>query len=240
MTDKLTQLSRAIGYFFKDEGILCEALTHSSYKKSGKADYDNERYEFLGDRVLNLVISDYFFDRGENDNEGELTQLLSNCHDGKTLSDMGYKLELQKYLYIDLGQIGRGFKEQRDRILGDAVEALIGGVYKDGGYDAAKKVVLSLFSEVLTEARGKGLKSDKVLLQEYAQKEKLGLPIYEVVERSGPDHNPHFKVEVRVEQIGKAFGEGGSRKEAEERAAGALCETKLQLIKGDQTLVKVV
>ena len=112
MTDKLTQLSRAIGYFFKDEGVLCEALTHSSYKKSGKADYDNERYEFLGDRVLNLVISDYFFDRGENDNEGELTQLLSNCHDGKTLSDMGYKLELQKYLYIDLGQIGRGFKEQ--------------------------------------------------------------------------------------------------------------------------------
>ena len=222
--DKLSELMRNIGYFFQDEGILCEALTHSSYRKAGKSDYDNERYEFLGDRVLNLVLSDYFFERNENTQEGELTLLLSNCHDGKTLSQIGYNLSLAKYLYIELGDIGRGFKDQRDRIVGDATEALIGGVYKDGGYESARKVVLTLFTDVLKNVGFTGRRTNKAIIQEYVQKHKLPFATTEVLEQTGPAHKPYFKVEVSVDQLGKAKGEGWSKKAAEEEASGKLVE----------------
>ena len=217
--DKLDQLCFKLGYHFKDGGVLVEALTHSSYKKSGKSDYDNERYEFFGDRALNLILAEWFMMNRAEYNEGDLTLLMNGVHGSDTLSDIAYKLELHKYLFIDRALIGSSFKEQSSRIVAGALEALIGVMFLDGGYAAVKEIVLRLWKDKLQSLDIKVLKSAKARLQEYVQQEKLGLPVYNTLSQTGPAHSPTFEVEAFVEQVGKAKGSGSSKKQAEEGAA---------------------
>lgn len=226
MTDKLEELQRDLGYFFKDEGLLCEALTHGSYRKSGYADYDNERYEFLGDRVLNLVMAEYFMEHRPEKQEGALTLLMAGVHDSKALSDIAYALGLQDHMYVSKGLIGRDFKRQRDRIVGDALEAILGVIFMDGGYASAKEVVLKLWKDKLANLDILGIKSAKSRLQEYAQKHKLGMPDYTMINQTGTVNNPTFEMAVMLDQLGKAKGVGGNKKEAEEAAAQTLLSTK--------------
>ena len=207
-----------IGYEFSNPRLLQQALTHSSYANEhhmGKQ-ADNERLEFLGDAVLEIVSSEFLFHKYPKYPEGELTRLRASMVCEPTLAFCTRDLELGKYLLLGKGEDLTGGRERKS-ILSDALEAVIGAIYLDGGFASAKEFVLRF---ILTDIEHKQLFYDsKTILQEIVQashKEELG---YRLIKEEGPDHNKHFTVEVHLNSnvIGK--GGGRSKKEAEQNAA---------------------
>ncbi|MHC9509961.1 ribonuclease III [Kangiella sp. M94] len=204
-----------LGYQFKDPSLLKLALTH----RSG-ANKHNERLEFLGDSILGMVIAEYLFSHLKKADEGQLTRLRASLVKGKTLAEIAKELELGECLYLGEGELkSGGFR--RASILADALEAIMGAIYQDSGFDVAKHVILSLYKERFERIDLKSVQKDpKTQLQEWLQSRKLPLPDYELLKVTGEPHKQTFDVAcVLAEKEVKTHGSGSSRRNAEQQAA---------------------
>ena len=216
------------GVIFKNKGLLKQAFTHRSYinENRGSALEHNERLEFLGDAVLELVITDYLYGRLKDSTEGELTSLRSALVNADTCSRVAQTLGANDFLLLSKGEtkdIGRA----RQYILANTLEAIIGAIYIDQGYEMAQKFILTHVAPLTEEILKNGAWIDaKSLFQEKAQ-EYTGLtPTYKTVRESGPDHDRYFVVSVSVGADLYGQGEGQSKQDAEQEAARQALESK--------------
>ncbi len=214
------RLSRAVGHEFADAGLLSQALTHRS---AGGCNY--ERLEFLGDSVLELVVSEYLYRRFPDAHEGQLTRVRAAIVREPTLARVARALDLGRHLDLGGGELKSGGFD-RDSILADALEAVIGALYLDGGLAPARAFIEARFADELAAANPEKLRKDsKTLLQEYLQSRALELPVYEVLEIAGASHAQRFVVSCRVPGVDDAFrGDGSSKRRAEQSAAAAALE----------------
>ena len=201
---------------FVDRDLLLRALTHPSYSlEHGGEDY--QRLEFLGDSVLSFVVATHLYEAFPDLDEGVLTRMKVALTSGRTLADAGRELDLGPALRLGRGAVREA---DRDSVLEDTLEAIIGAVYVDAGLDAARGVVLGCLGDRFDPQALLGTTLDaKTELQELTQGRKLGLPTYEIVERSGPAHEPRFKAVVRVGGRPAGEGEGTSKQTAQQAAA---------------------
>ena len=210
-----SELCRRLRHEFKDPALLERALTHRS-----KGGNNYERLEFLGDSVLNLTVSAELYDRYPDLSEGELTRLRAYLVRKETLAGLARELELGDHLALGGGELKSGGQE-RDSILADALEALFGAVFKDGGLPQAAAVIRNLYHKLLAGLDPNVIPKDpKTELQEYLQKQSLPTPIYNVLEVTGEPHTQNFVIECRVSGLDTPVrGEGGTRRNAEQQAA---------------------
>jgi ribonuclease III len=210
-----------IGYTFADKALLDRSLTHISalaIKSSRSGSY--QRLEFLGDHVLGLVVSDMLFRAFPKADEGELSRRLADLVRTETCADVARAIDLGEVIKLGTSEVSSGGR-QRTAILADVCEALIGAVFVDGGYAPAAALVERLWSERMrTPARP--LRDPKTVLQEWAQARGLPTPSYREVSRTGPHHDPEFKVMVELPELPPAEGIGRSKRAAEQAAAGAM------------------
>lgn len=220
MSDKTQELGKRLQYVFRDAQLLARALTHRS---SGAQNY--ERLEFLGDSILNFLVADVLYDRFPGLSEGELTRLRATLVRRETLATLARGLGLGDLLELGGGELKSGGFD-RDSILADALEAVFGAVYKDGGMDAIRQVALHLYAPVLRDIDPRSIiKDPKTRLQEFLQGRSLPTPNYEVVAVSGEAHQQHFVVLCRVTALDQPVrGEGSSRRNAEQAAAALACK----------------
>lgn len=214
----LKELQAGILYRFNKEALLMQALTHSSYahEKNLKDLMDNERLEFLGDAVLELVSSDFLYQTHPEMNEGKMTKLRASLVCEQSLADCARQIHLGSYLRLGNGEDLTGGRE-RDSILSDALEAVIGAMYLDGGFTSAKEFVLKY---VLNDIEHKKLFYDsKTILQELIQNKYKKVLHYEPVSEEGPDHNKKFTVQAYMNDIPLMQGVGKTKKSAEQNAA---------------------
>ncbi len=225
----LTELEEIIGYEFKQKGLLRQALTHSSFanEKHMKKHSDNERLEFLGDAVLELVSSEFLFRNYPNLPEGDLTKLRASLVCEPTLAMCTREIALGKYLYLGKGENQTGGRGRKS-ILSDALEAVIGAIYLDGGFEAAQAFVQRF---ILTDIEHKKLFYDsKTILQEVVQGSYEEPLHYELLAEEGPDHDKSFRVAVQIGDKRIGEGSGHTKKAAEQEAAyQALLMLKPQL-----------
>ncbi len=214
---KHAELSRRIGYRFRQPQLLQRALTHRSHSTA-----HNERLEFLGDSLLNCVMARFLYDSYPDITEGDLSRLRSNLVNQQTLATLAQQLQLGEQLQFGEGEV-KGGGSQRPSILADALEALFGAVWLDADFAAAQKVVLGLYVPYLGSLDLRSLGKDpKTLLQEHLQGHKLPLPKYAVVEIKGEAHAQTFVVSCDIPKLNiVTSGEGGSRRLAEQSAAAA-------------------
>ena len=209
-----------LGYWFADRGLLKEALTHRS--ASG---VHNERLEFIGDAFLNAVIAAELYERCPKATEGALTRLRASLVNREALAAVARRLGLGDYLRLGPGELkSGGFR--RDSLLADALEALIGAIYLDGGFErCAQQVTLLFRDEVDAAIRAAPQKDPKTRLQEWLQARNLPLPFYQMARVAGEPHAQSFRVQCGVEALGhSAFGEGTTRRRAEQQAARRMLE----------------
>jgi ribonuclease-3 len=215
-------LEGKIGYHFADQSLLERALTHISALSGGpqnrSASY--QRLEFLGDHVLGLIVSDMLYRAFPRANEGELSRRLADLVRKETCADVARAMELGPALKLGNSESHAGGR-LRSTILADACEALIGAVFIDGGYDAAQKLVDTFWRERMLQLV-RPLRDAKTMLQEWAQARGLPTPAYKELARTGPHHNPQFKVAVVLPNRPPAEGSGGSKRAAEQAAAAAM------------------
>ena len=222
---KFGELEKRIGYSFNDKNLLLLAMTHSSYanEQKGKRKENNERLEFLGDAVLEITISDYLYKQYPGHDEGRLTKLRSSLVCEYTLAICARDVGLGQFLLLSKGEDMTGGRE-RDSILSDAFEALIGAIYLDGGMENAAAFIQK---NLLKDVEDKTLFYDaKTILQEMVQSKGKGLLKYVLVKETGPDHNKEFTVETKIGEKIYARGIGKTKKGAEQIAA---YQTILQL-----------
>jgi ribonuclease III len=214
------ELTKRLGYVFRDGALLARALTHRS-----RSSQNYERLEFLGDSILSFVIADVLYDRFPQLSEGELTRLRATLVRRETLATLARELDLGDCLELGSGELKSGGFD-RDSILADGLEAVFGAVYKDGGIETVREVVLRLYQPTLNSIDPNSiLKDPKTRLQEFLQRKSLATPTYTVLEVSGEPHQQHFVVECRVPGLTEAVrGEGNSRRYAEQAAATCACE----------------
>jgi len=217
----LAALQRRLGYRFADAALLERALTHRSFGAE-----HNERLEFLGDAVLNLAVSRLVYDRHAASDEGDLTRVRAHLVREASLHQAALVLALPEALRLSEGE-ARGGGAQRPSILADALEAVIGAVFLDGGYDAALALVRRVFGEVIeTSEAANWTKDAKTELQEWLQGRRIPVPVYAIVATRGEKHAQTFEVECTVAVLGLAErGEGRSRRAAEQEAARRLLAT---------------
>lgn len=211
----LTQLESRLDYRFGEIGLLEQALTHRSHSSR-----HNERLEFLGDSVLNCAVAALLFERYARIDEGDLSRLRANLVKQASLAEIAQRLDLSPYLRLGEGELkSGGFR--RPSILADTLEAIIGAVYLDAGFDEACRVIRRLYQPVLASVDPKTLGKDaKTLLQEYLQGRKIALPIYSVVAVHGAAHSQVFEVQCAIPKLEVLVtGSGGSRRAAEQEAA---------------------
>jgi ribonuclease-3 len=224
-TDQYKQLQEEIGYRFSDPGLLCEALTHKSFSNENPdvASACNERLEFLGDAVLDLVISQRTFRDYPDLHEGDLTRVRAELVRERNLAELGRRLDLGTFLMMGKGERRSG-GEGKDSLLANAIEAVFGAIFLDGGYAAAEPVVEELFRAQIELAVNNQLEIDyKTRLQEHCQRVHNQTPEYVLVDESGPDHQRHYSIDVRLKGKWVSSGQGRSKKMAEQDAArGAL------------------
>jgi ribonuclease-3 len=222
--DRLKAAQDAIGYKFKDAKLLVRALTHPSAVGGGDAVRDsNQRLEFLGDRVLNLVIAERLMERRKMESEGELAPRLNRLVKKGACADAVRHLDLQEFILLSDGEEAAGGRK-RESTLGDACEAIIGAIFKDGGLSPARKFIEKAWAPQFASTPAE-TKDPKTLLQEWAQGQGLPLPDYDVLSRSGPDHEPIYEIEAKVDGRGSAVATGPSKREAERSAAALLLQS---------------
>ncbi|HZP21699.1 MAG TPA: ribonuclease III [Bauldia sp.] len=213
----LAALERRLGHRFQDLRLLATALTHASATSHAGATY--QRLEFLGDRVLALVVAEMLIATFRGASEGELAQRLTALVRNEACADVARALDLGAALRLGTGEVLSGGRTKA-AILGDVCEAVIGAIYQDGGLDAARRLIETHWhGRMLGEASVP--RDAKTTLQEWAQGRGLPVPAYAIVARSGPDHAPRFEVEASVDGLAPARGEGRTRREAEQAAAAA-------------------
>ena len=220
---KFKDLETRLGYKFRAQDLLTRALTHSSFKGSTKTTGDNERLEFVGDRVLGLAIAEVLQDTFPKANEGELARRYNRLVRGETCASVGRELGLGTYLILSESESASGGRD-KETILADAVEAILGAVFLDAGYDKAKAVVRRLWEPLTEQHTRPAIADPKSALQEWAQGKGLPLPNYVEIARTGPDHAPLFTTEVRIPGCPPARGEGASKRAAEQSAASTLLD----------------
>jgi ribonuclease-3 len=224
--EAVERLETRIGYVFKDRALLERALTHASVGDGAKKTEDNEVLEFVGDRVLGLVVAEALAERHPKAKEGELAPLLNGLVSRETCARIGREIDLGPALRMSASATKIGVRE-RGSVLAGACEALIAALYKDGGLPAAQDVILRLWAEAF-ETGPQSRRDSKTQLQEWAQGGGRPLPAYEVVGRTGPDHAPTFTVQVSVKGVEPVTAEGRSRQEAEKAAARAMLDREGQ------------
>ncbi len=219
-------LEERLGHRFGDVALLEEALTHASLAggrhRRGRRPRSNERLEFLGDRVLGLVVARLLLERFPGDDEGALGARLSHLVNRETLAEVARELGLAAWLRLSRGEEGSGGRTNPG-ILADCLEAVIGALFIDGGLAAAERFVRDRWSARVDALRAPP-RDAKTKLQEWAQGHGLSRPTYHLKGAAGPDHAPRFLVEVSVEGLPPAIGEGGSKRAAEQAAARRLLE----------------
>ena len=218
--EALARLNKRLGYKFKEQKLLMQALTHRSAKG-----LHNERLEFLGDSILGFIIAEKLYQQFPKESEGELTRMRSSLVRGVTLAQMARDFKLGEHLILGPGEKKSG-GHRRDSILEDAVEAIIGAVYLDSDIETCKALVLKWFEPRLSEIRpGIAQKDPKTRLQEYLQARRIALPNYEVIDIKGQSHNQEFTVKCTTEINQKAIiTKGSSRRKAEQSAAQQVLE----------------
>jgi ribonuclease III len=223
--DRIKAAQDAVGYKFKDAGLLVRALTHpSAVGNSVDAVRDsNQRLEFLGDRVLNLVIAERLMERRKTESEGELAPRLNRLVKKGACADAVRHLGLQEFILLSDGEEAAGGRA-RESTLGDVSEAIIGAIFQDGGLAPARKFIEKAWAPQFASAPAE-TKDPKTLLQEWAQGQALPLPDYDVLSRTGPDHEPLYEIEAKVEGRGSAVATGPSKREAERSAAALLLQS---------------
>jgi ribonuclease-3 len=218
MQVSLTPLQRKLGYQFQQLELLEQALTHRSCK--GK---HNERLEFLGDAILSFVIAEALYQNFPKTREGDLTRMRASLVKGVTLAEIAKELSLAEFLRLGPGELkSGGFR--RESILADAVEAVLGAIYLDGGESACKERILAWFGSRLTVIEPGVQKDSKTKLQEYLQGRKLALPTYEVIDIQGEAHDQTFTVKCTVAGLQPFIASGSSRRKAEQDCANLILE----------------
>ena len=217
----LSELQVRLGYAFRQQGLLQQAVTHRSFS----ADH-NERLEFLGDSVLNLSVANLLYVQLASLPEGDLSRVRANLVKQDTLHQLAKTLDLPDVMRLGEGEMRSG-GQNRPSILADALEAIIGAVYLDGGYKDAQDLVERLFAKVDIKPDMQAVDKDpKTELQEWLQGRKLGLPKYTVVSTSGAAHRQQFEVSCEVTELRQTQqGSGASRRAAEQAAAAAMLQT---------------
>lgn len=212
----LSLLEDLLGYRFGDRSLLERALVHSS--AATEADVEsNQTFEFLGDAVLDLAVSEFLFREHPGRAEGELTRMRASIVSGKGLAEAAAQLDLGRWIRLGRGEARSGGGKKAN-ILADTYEAIVAAVFLDGGYAAARTLIEATFSEEIAEADPAG-DDWKTELQEITQSRHHCTPHYALVSATGPDHQKHFVVEIRVAGTAVASGEGSNRKSAEQMAA---------------------
>ncbi len=216
----LTQLQEKIGYTFKDRTLLEKAVIHASAREKKRQSEDNERLEFLGDRVLGLSIAELLYAEFPMAPEGELARRFNRLVRKETCALVSKNMDLGNHLILSQSEKTAG-GTRNINILGDACEAVLGAVFIDGGFIPARELILRFWRPLLLNADEIPV-DPKTALQEWAQGNHLKLPRYVEVSRSGPDHEPEFVMQVVVERIAPQTGQGNSKRLAEREAAAAL------------------
>ena len=210
-----TDIERIIGYCFKDKAVLKEALTHKSFAGEHRSAKHNERLEFLGDSILGAIVADYIYNQCPHVEEGVLSKIKANLVSRHNLYLWGKQMDLGRYIALGHEELATGGRT-RDSIISNAVEAVIGAVYIDGGYTAAEQMVLPwVKTQQLTQDRG----DYKSVLQEFLQKRSKQTPEYEVIQTVGPEHDKVFTVRVSAEGRQLGIGKGHNKKQAEQNSA---------------------
>ena len=216
----LQDLQLRLDHRFNDPALLQQALTHRSFSA-----HHNERLEFLGDSVLNLAVAHLLYERLSDLPEGDLSRVRANLVKQETLHQLALQLELSGLLRLGEGELRSG-GQKRPSILADALEAILGAVYLDAGYEAAQALVRRIFADVeITPAMQAAAKDAKTQLQEWLQARKMQLPIYRVVGTLGAAHRQTFDVECEVPDLNRCErGIGNSRRAGEQAAAAAMLQ----------------
>lgn len=221
--DTVKSIEEATGYTFKDKALLTRAMTHPGAVSAKDAvKHSNQRLEFLGDRVLGLIVSERLMQRFPTEREGKLAPRFNAYVRKEACAKAVRYLGIGKYLIMAQHDAADGGRS-RDSALGDLCEALIAAVYLDGGLKAARTLVERAWAPQFAGG-APSTKDAKTALQEWAQGRGLGLPKYRVLDRSGPDHQPEFKVEVTLENGSSAEASGSSKQDAQRAAAEMLME----------------
>ncbi len=215
MEKKLTILEKILKYNFKKKSILEKALTHKSYNNN----INNEKLEFLGDRVLGLTISERLLEKYPDEKEGVIDKKFANLVNKKTCSNIAKIINLKKFIL--LGSSHKKFVRSSDKIISDCLEAIVGAIYLDGGLKSAEKFIHYFWEEYLLKSNITIIDS-KTKLQEFSLKRFKVLPKYIFSKKTGPQHRPLFKTEVQIPNYKKATGEGSSKKKAQQDAAEKL------------------
>jgi ribonuclease-3 len=210
-----------LNYTFNDDSLFKTALTHKSFSYENKeANSDNERLEYLGDAVLELIISEELYRRYPEDTEGQLTRFRAGLVCEQSLAEQAKRINLEHKLRLGKGEERYGGRK-KDSLLSDALEALIGAIYLDGGIESAREFVLSLLNDAI-ETHNHSLLSDyKTHLQEILQKDGGETAVYKIVDETGPDHDKRFTAHVSYNNKLLGAGKGRTKKEAEQKAAFA-------------------
>ncbi len=215
MEKKIKELEKIIKYNFKKPSLLAKALTHKSFDNN----INNEKLEFLGDRVLGLIISEKLLDKYPDENEGIIDKKFANLVNKKTCVLIAKKINLKKFIL--LGSSHKKLQRTADKISSDCLEAIVGAIYTDGGLKSAEKFILIFWEEYLLKS-SITLIDSKTKLQEFSLKKFKELPKYIFFKKTGPQHRPLFKTEVQIPNSKKIVGVGSSKKNAQQNAAEKL------------------
>lgn len=213
-------LETTLGYRFKSRGVLDRALTHASTRSSEVTGEDNERLEFLGDRVLGLVIAELLIERDPKASEGALARRFNRLVRKEACARVARSLDLGALLLLSVAENDSGGRD-KDTILADAMEAVLAAIFLEAGFTVARDVVRHLWSPLLDDLP-ETIADAKSMLQEWAQGQGLPLPRYVEIARHGPDHAPMFTTEVSIDGKRPARGSGANKRAAEQAAAAAM------------------
>ena len=216
----LQQFFERLGFAFKDRALVELALTHASARPSLKPNEDNERLEFLGDRVLGLAIAELLTQTFPEASEGELARRYNQLVRAETCAEIAKEWELGQLILMSGGEAESGGRGKKT-ILANACEAVLGAIFIEGGYQAARDVVFRFWATELASL-DLALPDAKSILQEWAQGRRLSLPRYVEIAREGPDHKPRFTSEVQIDGVAPERGHGANKRAAEQAAALAM------------------
>ena len=218
MSNNIQKLEKRLKIKMKSKSLLVEALTH----KSANQNINNEKLEFLGDRVIGLVLSKKLIDLYPHKSEGDLDKRFAKLVNRKTCASIGWLMGIKDF--IIMGDTKKKINQKDEKILSDACEAIIGAIYSDRGYNYVKEFVLRFWNKDIKESHVTIL-DPKTKLQEYSLKFYKKLPFYRLINSKGPKHNPIFKISVTINKSKQFIGLGNSKKQAEQEAAAKLLKT---------------
>ena len=225
MKRSFLELEEKIGYTFQNKDLLKNSLIHKSFGNENKRykNINNERMELLGDAVLDLVVTEYLYKNFTNLKEGDLAKMKSMIVSEPILAKISRELKIGECLLLSKGEQITGGRD-RNSILGDVFEAVLGAIYLDSNFETVKQIVLKHITEYIEHINeNEDILDFKTILQEFSQREYKLIPVYEVIAESGPDHKKTFEVSVKIDEEKTGTGTGKNKKTAEQSAAKQLC-----------------